>query len=53
MSGQRVYLAHTAPTYPEQAPYHPAQEYPEYPFAGRGAVGPGANPTYSAGFGAS
>ncbi len=37
----------TAPAYPVEAPYHPEELYPEYPF-GEAAVSTVANPAYTA-----
>jgi uncharacterized protein (DUF362 family) len=31
----QVAVVHTEPCYPTSAPYHPSEEYPEYPFSGR------------------
>jgi len=42
-----VYLTRTAPAYPDAAPFHPDQEYPEYPFRGRGAIAEQPNPAYA------
>ena len=42
-----VCLVRTAPAYPDEAPFHPDEEYPEYPFRDRGAVSARPNPAYA------